>query len=356
MSPAGYQKKNSCAGIDWFRILAAVMVIAIHIGPLSNISSDMDYLVTYCAGRVAVPFFLMTTGYFVIAPWKMSRGAETGRVLRFLKKTLLLYGVSIALYLPVNLYAGELPDSVGGLFRMLLFDGTFYHLWYFPAVILGCLLTMAMLRKLSVRTVFILAFVLYLVGVGGDSWFGLVTRIPGAGSLYDMVFTVSSYTRNGVFFAPMFLMLGTLVRENERHAGQKDSICGRTGVLVAELMFGMVLMLGEGYLSCLLNVQRHNSMYLFLIPVMYVLFRLLLKVPGHAPAWTRDVSMLVYVIHPAVLIVLRGIAGAAGLTDLLVENTLIQFVSVTALSFAAAAVIHFLLLRMKHFRRRREAR
>ncbi len=55
------------AGIDYFRFIAAFFVIAIHISPLSVLSEGIDYLITYCIGRIAVPFFFMTTGYFVLA-------------------------------------------------------------------------------------------------------------------------------------------------------------------------------------------------------------------------------------------------------------------------------------------------
>ena len=91
----------------------------------------------------------------------------------------------------------------------------------------------------------------------------------------------------------------------------------------------------------------HNSMYLFLPPVMYFLFRLLLYVPGRAPGWTRDVSMIVYIIHPGVLIVLRGIAGAAGLDWLLAKNAFVQFISVSAVSFAAAVFIDQIYFRLR---------
>lgn len=100
-------------------------------------------------------------------------------------------------------------------------------------------------------------------------------------------------------------------------------------------------MLTEGYLTYSLRLQRHNSMYLFLVPVMYFLFRLLLLVPGNAPVLARNISMLVYILHPAVIIALRGAAKAAGLTWLLVDNTLVQFLTVTAASFAAAALIGY---------------
>lgn len=47
---------------------------------------------------------------------------------------------------------------------------------------------------------------------------------------------------------------------------------------IPEIALGIsaVLMLTEGWLTWHNGLQRHNSMYLFLLPVMYFLFQLLL--------------------------------------------------------------------------------
>lgn len=54
--------------IDNFRLVAAVLIVAIHTAPLASFSDTADFLVTYCFGRIGVPFFLMVTGFFVQAP------------------------------------------------------------------------------------------------------------------------------------------------------------------------------------------------------------------------------------------------------------------------------------------------
>lgn len=79
-------------------------------------------------------------------------------------------------------------------------------------------------------------------------------------------------------------------------------------------------------------------MYLFLVPVMFFLFQLLLMFPGKAPAFTRKGSLILYVVHPAVIVVLRGIAEWLGLTEILVANTFVQYVSVCGVSLLAAFV------------------
>ena len=38
-------------GVDWFRLPAALLVIAIHTAPLSGISKGLDAAVTYGLGR-----------------------------------------------------------------------------------------------------------------------------------------------------------------------------------------------------------------------------------------------------------------------------------------------------------------
>ena len=121
------------AGIDGFRLLASVMVIAIHTAPLAGLSGNLDFILTYCLGRVAVPFFLMTTGYFMLGAWKLSGCTEDEKVIRSMKKALFLYAAAFVFYLPVNFYTGVVPKSAGRFLQMIIFDGGFYHLWYFPA-------------------------------------------------------------------------------------------------------------------------------------------------------------------------------------------------------------------------------
>ena len=51
--------------IDYFRLIASVFVIAIHTGPLSSYWNAGNFWITRVLGRLAVPFFFMTTGYFL---------------------------------------------------------------------------------------------------------------------------------------------------------------------------------------------------------------------------------------------------------------------------------------------------
>lgn len=354
----GADKAVAGSGVDGFRLPAAFLVVAIHIGPLACWSQDLDFLFSYCLARLAVPFFLMTTGFFMLGPWYASLDGPASRqrlrLRRFLRKTLLTYGAAVLLYLPLQAYAGNLPNSLGEALRQLLADGTFYHLWYFPAVLAGCLLLIFLLPRLGMGKTGILAFLLYLIGLLGDSWYGLAGKLPALKAFYQGVFTLSTYTRNGLFYTPLFLYLGILAAETHRRPGRFGAAslvrpstpgaarCTRVPIPwfpVLGLAISLVFLLMEGWFTYAQGWQRHNSMYLSLFPASWFLFSLLLKGKGRDLRILRPLSLLVYLIHPLGIVLIRGGARVLGLWTLLVENTLLHWLSVCLLSLGLAAGI-----------------
>lgn len=310
-------------GIEIFRVVAAFLVVAIHTSPLAGYSGTADFVFTRVIARVAVPFFFMVTGYFVL-----SKG--TG-VRRFLKKTAIIYAASAALYLPINVYAGHLQGwGLPDLVQQVLFEGTFYHLWYLPAALLGAWLTSLLMRRTSRGVCAAIVTALYVLGLLGDSYWGLIEGVPGVSSAYNALFALMGYTRNGLFFAPMFMFLGAEMRIAKRRG---------VGFEAAGLVLSFALMLAEALNARAQGWQRHDSMYVLLPFVMYFLFALLSRVKGSVRLPLGSFSLLVYVLHPAVIIVVRGAARFLGLWDILVENSLGHYVAVCIGSAAAAAVI-----------------
>lgn len=51
--------------IDYMKLAAAFLVIAIHTGPLISYTAYGDFLLTSILARLAVPFFFMTAGFFL---------------------------------------------------------------------------------------------------------------------------------------------------------------------------------------------------------------------------------------------------------------------------------------------------
>ncbi|MFQ9679543.1 MAG: alanine racemase [Ruthenibacterium lactatiformans] len=294
--------------------------------------------------RLAVPFFFTATGFFLLGelvrPGLRPRTLSPG-VRRFLKKTGVLYAACTVLYLPVTLYAGNFPveNVLGELVRDAVLDGTFYHLWYLPAALLGVLVVCGLLRFLRPGAAAGVCGALYLAGLLGDSWYGLAKQLPALKEGYDALFGVMDYTRNGLFFAPAFLMLGALLAGFP--ARRRPRVC------LAGLGCSLALLFAEAFGLRALGWPRHDSMYLALVPCACFLFLCLLVPRGGDAPFLREFSMLVYVLHPMAIVGVRGAARVLHAREWLVENSLAHFAAVAAASCAAA----WLLARLSQRRR-----
>lgn len=331
MSPAC----RRTGGFDWFRLPAALLVAAVHTGPLLSLSTEANDLLTDVLARLAVPFFFAVTGYFLLP-----RRTERGVLARFLKKTALLYGLSTLLYLPVLAYSGYFqPEGLPGLLaRDLIFDGTFYHLWYFPAVLLGTLLCPLFLGKLGARGAAVLCGVLYGLGLLGDSYYALTAALPPLRAAYDVLFHCFTYTRNGLFFAPLFLLLGgALARREEGRSA------GRLGLA---LLLSLAALTVEGLVIRRYALARFDALYLSLPVCVWFLLRWLRALDLPERPKLRPFTGAFYILHPLCIVLVRGGAKILGLTGLLVENSLMHYAAVVLL--AALLSLPFAVLPRRH--------
>lgn len=366
-------------GIDVFRLVAAVLIITIHTSPLAGLSETGDFILTRIVARVAVPFFFVTSGFFLISRYHY----QTAKLCAFVKKTLMIYAAAIALYIPVNLYNGyfKMEYLLPNFIKDIVFDGTLYHLWYLPASVIGGMIAWGLVKKLDYRKAFAVAAALYLIGLFGDSYYGVIANVPVCSGFYALIFQVSDYTRNGIFFAPVFFIMGGFIAdyssENKSVIACDKSICRKSEsgksasvkmvlrkIVHEENMFdekivvtgvcfvlSMALMLVEGLVLHYFQVQRHDSMYVFLPPCVYFLFMLLLQFRGRRHVWLRDLSLIVYIIHPMMIVVVRMSAKVFHLQGLLVDNNVFHFLAVTAASVVSGAAAVAL---WRRFGRKRE--
>ena len=315
-------------GIDGFRLAATLLVIAIHTSPLASFSGTADFILTRAIARIAVPFFFMTSGFFLLS----QHTRDAGRLKRFLRKIGILYGCSILIYLPVNLYSGyfQMKPFLPGLIRDLAVDGTMYHLWYFPAAMLGAVLSWYLVRRFGWKRAMAMTGILYCMGVLGDSYWGMTGEIPVLKNIYDLIFQVCDYTRNGLFFAPAFFVMGGVMaksQENRKLEGQLWGVAVSLGLLT-----------GESLILRQWGWQRHDSMYLLLLPCSWFLFGALLHVRGKRMAGIRKVTQVMYVIHPMMILALRFESRVLSL-KILVENSLVHYLAVCLASAAFALAV-----------------
>ncbi len=324
--------KKSYTGIDYVRFIAALLIIAIHTSPLASYSETGDFILTRIIARVAVPFFFMTSGFFLIS--KYTSGND--RLISFIKKTGLIYIVSILIYIPINVYAGyfKTDNLLPNIIKDIFFDGTMYHLWYLPAAMIGAAIAWYLVKHLDFKKALIISVLLYVIAILGDSYYGVTERIPLLNKVYAQMFLVSDYTRNGILFAPLFFVLGGFISSKKNVLSLKTSIVGAT--------VSFALMLCEAMLLHHFELQKHDSMYIFLIPTMFFLFDLILHFKGKRVGFLRDSALIIYIIHPMMIVAVRFASDIVGLGRIFVANSLIHYITVTVASVVFAFIVMWL--------------
>ncbi len=316
-------------GIDLVRIIAALLVISSHTALFLSFEPSLHFVITEILARLAVPFFFLTSGYFTIRHY--ARNEQP--VFTCIRKTAMIYGIAILIYLPLNIYNGTFLNGIHfwDLLRMLVMDGTMYHLWYLPASILGSLIAWFSVRRLNFKKAFVITFILFMIGVGGDSWYGLISQVPSLKGFYDIIFSISDQTRNGLFFAPVYFVAGGWIAESKIHIPQR-----KQQYLFLLFLCSMAL---EATALHAFHITRYSAMYLFQLPASIALFLWIKDL--HTPKITgaRDLSLTMYLIHPWMIVILRMISRFTH-TEAVLNYDIIQFISVSILSFSAGMLYH----------------
>lgn len=133
-------KRNSA--VDLTKYVAAMLVIGIHTSPFKEISADINFYFCHVLCRLAVPFFVVCTGYYLTKRlvFERDRLCNSKDNLLILKKNLykiaLMYLSWSLFYLIILLYswtdAGAHMTYLYfiGWCLSLLIGSSFYHLWY----------------------------------------------------------------------------------------------------------------------------------------------------------------------------------------------------------------------------------
>ncbi len=152
--------------IDLIKYICAVLVVAVHVNPLKDISQAANFVVINIFGRLAVPFFFVCAGFFISQNLNKNR-AYLKQYLIPLIKTYLIWSL---IYLPFGIvWVYENVDLPTWLYPAALVYGfvnvgTFYHLWYVPALIFSVLVVFFYTKRFRLRSLFVWSLLLYIIG------------------------------------------------------------------------------------------------------------------------------------------------------------------------------------------------
>ena len=323
-------QKNDLGAIDMFRIVAAALVIMIHTGDIPFLGESGNLLLSGVFARIAVPFFFAVTGFF-------TDFSSAENVKKLLKKTVLMYAAATAVYLPYGSYFASI--------KQVVFDGSFYHLWYFPALALGAEIVF-FLKKLPTAAALTIASALYAFGLCGDSYSLIAQKAEPMRRLLEVLVNVFFYTRNGIFFAPLFLLIGNIIgnkiRSDDKLRSPKNTFDFASGFVLSLVLLGVERFSLRG-----ITYAPRDSMFISLIPCTVFLMLTLSSVRIKPKPVLRRVSMWIYIIHPIFIDLITRVKNSLTETGTLGDDA--RHVILTALiSIVTAAVIEILLTIKNH--------
>lgn len=291
------QRNNS---IDFFRLVCAVFIVAIHTHPLLDLNDTAGYYATYLFTRVGVPFFFCTSGYFYI------KALLNGK--KVFKKTLLrlltVYGFWSVIYIVLSmddaLKAGqELIGFIKGIPYMLLVDGTYYHFWFFPALMFA-IIVFTLFHKLKLEKILAaLSILIYIIACLYYAYAEIKPQILNDILHNEIVNRVIYFFLSPI---PFFVMGYFIVLLEKKKYELKNK---RLMVLLAVTL---VLYICENVFIRETSLMFSNTCTITLYPLVFVIICLLLNNPFSEKQtlgrYCKTAANFTYYSHPLIIVIL----------------------------------------------------
>ena len=329
-------------GIDIMKFTCSILVICMHTNPLSTYSEYLNFALVQVVGRIAVPFFFIASGYLLFREMSLPLSQNEHNwfaIMKYIKRILTIYVVWSAIYFifildgliktnSVNLKS--IPTCVWNF----IYLGSYYHLWYLPALIFSVLAFYWLLKYFSIKRILIISTIFYIIGLFGDSYYGIIKNNQILENLFTFYFKFFITTRNGLFFGLIFVTLGAYIGKSVMTTRKAKTY----------LLFSFGFMFLEAFTLKYFNIPKDSNMLISLLPVTFFLFTVLINVEikdNKIYKYFRDSSILIYCSHIIFTILLPILFEIAGL-QVLYTNSLVKFVLVTSCSLIFSFGILFL--------------
>ncbi len=209
-------EKQSFCGIDLFKIIAAYLIILLHVSvfPAETVWYDiLRQMITI----VAVPFFFTASG-FVLS--RRLRGGFPAAI----KNNYVKYIVWSLIYLPFVIFGWCVNDApiwydITYYIRDFFLEGSYLTIWFLNALAIALLLEWILLKKLSSRTVFMISIPFFIVACLLSAYHQLLVDVLNLDLMSNFYYSVFSSTKNGLLFGFPFVALGVWISDIKTDKG-----------------------------------------------------------------------------------------------------------------------------------------
>lgn len=309
-------KKINYDNLDVMRYVSSILIVILHLRPFFDTSEKLDLVFNNIIGRICVPFFFLLSGYFI----GEKERKNNDYILKYVKSMIPLYLMWSILYLPVFIYwvqpyFGEILLQIRilnlpiwficlliplilpiVLLVMLVYSGTFYHLWYFPALILSLLILYFWKKKYSLKVLLFISFILLLLGAT-ETYYGVLPN--NIQIILNYYFKYFITTRNFLFFGLFYVVFGYYISFKQKIYVSQSFL---KLIVFSFLLIFETLILQSYY-------RLNSNILLSCILLVYYLFLTLIFSPSlihkKFKYSLRGLSKYYYLIHPFVIMVVQ---------------------------------------------------
>ena len=252
--------------IDMLKAFAAIGVVIIHTKLFYGVNGVYEFLyyLLQTISRIAVPIFFFFNGYYFYRRYHKNNNKYYKEFCIKIIKIHIIAGLIYKLYLTLENYRdrGEITFKyfkLNNLLKEFLYSGFYYHLWYLPATLLGITVLIIFIKYKKEKFVLIISVFLYVFG----------TIFNQVSSNWNIPI---EYSRNGVFFGLVFIVMGYLYEKNKHIINKRINI-----KLIYLLIVALVLLILERAIVYKFIGEKENDMYIMLLPLTYLIINFVMK-------------------------------------------------------------------------------
>lgn len=328
--------KTKYETVDFVKYICSIFVIIIHTSPGLPYSKLLNFVMINIIGRIAVPFFFVASGYFMSKNLQLKR--DNAYFKKYMTSLIKLYLIWSMIYVPFGLlWIHQNLDIPVYMYPIalciaLFYIGTYYHLWYIPALIFSLTIIYWLEKRVSFRYILVITLILFTLG-SVETYYGWIEQTPFL-TIVDGYFSIFQTTRNGLFLGLCFTSWGFYLAKEQRRLQ-----ISKPGILSILFFIGMIV---EAMMLYGSNNKDMNFLFMS-IPFTICFFEYCLQ---HKLSWKldfkklREYSSYYYFTHAIFLVLIPELLRLIGKQHYYEMHGLFRFISVLLCTHILSAYLY----------------
>ena len=306
------------------------MVVAIHTHPFTDLNPVLGEILSLIVTRIGVPFFFAVAGYYYFI--SLEKGEK--KLIPYLWRIIIPYCAwSVAYYIVEYARWGHsnLRGFVIDCLHRFLITGSYYHLWFFPALVFSTIAVTVLWRIKLRRLLIPLSVLLYLLGCLGCAYYQLGVQVP---ILADLIRSSHFLVIRRIFLLafPTFTM-GYAIGEIK----ESRVVRNHTPILLISALVIWIAELGIIWeLKLAKNYVQSVGLYFLVAMVIIALLQSRSRQNGFSE-WCRFCSGIMYFAHPLIMMAIE--ATATKILHISIGETVLFFLTI-AIMLLVGSLLH----------------